>query len=185
MRTHVHEQRTLVPEDAVAMLAAELGLALDAALAIKLANALENATLEYRPTPIEGALEAVQAAAAQVPIGLISDTGLATGRVIRKLLEDAGFDGVFTSYTFSDEMGVSKPQAVMYNDAASKLMVPVESLLHIGDLEPTDITGALAVGARAILFAGDNDRFLNNTKAGQTLTEWAGFSDQVANFILR
>lgn len=177
LQTHIHEQRTLVPEDAVSILATKLGLILDTTLSIDLADALENITLKYPPAAIEGAADAVTCAASQVPVGVISDTGVATGRTMKKLLDNAGFENKFTSYTFSDETGVSKPQAAMYNDAAAKLEVPVESLLHIGDLEPTDIAGALGVGAQAALFTGDNDRFLNNTKVHHTFTRWADFVD--------
>ena len=175
LMTHIHEQRTLVPEDAVSILASKLGLSLDATLALELADALEKVTLEHPPTPIEGALDAVRAAADRVPVGIISDTGVATGKTIRRLLDNAGFESLFSSHTFSDETGVSKPQASMYNDAAEKLGVPVAQILHIGDLEPTDIVGALGVGAHAALFAGDNDRFLNKTNAGHTFTRWDEF----------
>ena len=132
-------------------------------------------TLEHPPAVIEGALEAAQAAAEKFPIGVISDTGVATGKTIQALLGDAGFTDIFSSYTFSDETGVSKPQASMYHNAAAKLNVDVTGILHIGDLEPTDIAGALGVGARAALFAGDNDRFIDNTKAHHTFRGWTDF----------
>jgi FMN phosphatase YigB (HAD superfamily) len=184
LQTHIHEQRTLVPEDAVSILASNLGLTLDANFAMDLADALENVTLEYPPQAIEGAVNAVIQAASLVPIGIISDTGIATGRTLRKLLDNAGFENTFRHCTFSDETGVSKPQAAMYNDAAEKLDVPLESLLHIGDLEPTDIAGALAVGAHAALFAGDNDRFLNNTKAQHIFTQWDDFVDILPKLVM-
>ena len=63
----------------------------------------------------------------------------------------------------------------MYHDAASQLSVSAKELLHIGDLEPTDVAGALTVGAQAGLFAGDNDRFLGKTKAQYTFTRWEDF----------
>ncbi len=183
LRTHIYEQRTLVPEDAVSILASKLGLMPDATFALELADALEDVTLEFPPSPIEGAVEAVRAAAALVPVGIISDTGVATGKTIKRLLGGAGFGDVLSSYTFSDETGVSKPQASMYQDAAEKLEVPMENLLHIGDLEPTDIAGAQAVGACAALFAGDNDRFLDKTKAEYTFTRWDEFTAQLPNLV--
>jgi putative hydrolase of the HAD superfamily len=183
LRTHVSEQRTLVPEDAVAILASKLELTPDATFVIELAYALEDVTLEFPPSPIEGAVEAVRAAAALVPVGIISDTGVATGKTIRRLLDKVGFGDFFSGYTFSDETGVSKPQALMYEDAAGKLGVSRESLLHIGDLEPTDVAGAQAVGARAALFAGDNDRFLNHTKADYTFTRWDDFTAQLSRLV--
>ena len=59
LHTHIHEQRTLVPEDAVTILSSELNLSLDPTISIELADALERATLQYPPSPIEGAVEAV------------------------------------------------------------------------------------------------------------------------------
>lgn len=179
LRVHIAEQRTLVPADAIPILEAQLGTSFCVGRTEALKTELENVTLEFPPGLIEGGLEAVRAAAERVPVGLISDTGLATGRVLAQVLENNGFGGYFSSMTFSDETGVAKPQPAMYHDAATRLAVPVESLLHIGDLEPTDIHGALSLGARAALFAGDNDRFLGNTKAHHTFTDWPSFVEEL------
>ena len=40
LRTHIHEQRTLVPEDAVRLLESHLSLSLDPTLRMELADAL-------------------------------------------------------------------------------------------------------------------------------------------------
>lgn len=185
LRVHIAEQRTLVPADAIPLLEAHLDTSFCATKTAHIQHAIENVTLDHPPTPIEGALEAVQAAAERVPVGLISDTGLATGKVITQLLEDNGFGGLFTSMTFSDETGVAKPQPAMYHHASENLAVPVESLLHIGDLEPTDITGALSLGASAALFGGDNDRFVGDTKAHYTFIDWPSFVEKLPGLIER
>jgi len=57
--------------------------------------------------------------------------------------------------------------------------VGAEELLHIGDLEPTDVAGAIAVGARAALFGGDNDRYVGATQAHYTYTSWAEFIERL------
>ena len=183
LRVHIHEQRTLVPSNAIPLIAEQLSTEFCPTKTQLLEQRLEDVTLEFPPSPIEGALEAVQAAANLVPIGLISDTGLATGRVISQLLADNGFGGYFASMTFSDETGVAKPQPAMYHHASENLAIPVEDLLHIGDLEPTDIHGALELGAQAALFAGDNDRFLNNTRAHHTFTSWSDFQQKLPELV--
>lgn len=183
LRVHIAEQRTLVPADAIPMLETHLAMSFCATKTEILKRRLEDVTLEYPPSPIERALDAVRAAADRVPIGLISDTGLATGRVLGQLLKEHGFDGYFASLTYSDETGVAKPQAAMYHHASERLAVPVEDLLHIGDLEPTDIAGALSLGAQAALFAGDNDRFLNDTSAQHTFTHWSEFIDVLPELV--
>lgn len=177
---HVHERRTLSARDAVRMLGDGLGMTIEADNAKYLAEVFATAILAHPPLPIEGALEAVAAAAERYPIGIISDAGISPGSVLRVLLERHGFLRYFKTFAFSDEVGVSKPQRPMFERAAAGLDVEFADMLHIGDLEPTDIAGALAVGARAALFTGDNTRFLNNTNAHYTFTEWSQFRDSLA-----
>ncbi|MCP4644328.1 MAG: HAD-IA family hydrolase, partial [bacterium] len=86
-----------------------------------------------------------------------------------------GFIDHFGALAFSDEVGVAKPQAKMFETAARGLGVRMDELLHIGDLEITDIVGAQAVGAKAALFTGENDRHLNATKAEYTFETWQAF----------
>jgi len=172
---HINEQRTLSAADAVQMLQAGLGVPLSLDAAKELEQVFATAILAHPPDPVEGALEAVRAAAARYPVGLISDAGISPGRSLRILLERGGFAPHIQTLVFSDEVGVSKPQRQMFERAAAGLGVDVRNLLHIGDLEPTDIAGALGVGARAALFAGDNTRFLQNNSAHYTFSDWAQF----------
>lgn len=176
-RCHREEQRTLTPRDAVTMTCARLGVALDDGPAAKLCDVFATAIVHHSPVPIEGALEAVQAAAARVPVGLISDTGVSPGSSLSQLLARHGFLEHFDTLVWSDEVGVSKPQRAMFERAAAGLGVETSELLHIGDLEYTDIVGAHAVGAKAALFAGDNPRHKDATSADYVLETWAGFGD--------
>jgi len=76
---------------------------------------------------------------------------------------------------FSDEVGVAKPQAAMFETAARGLGVNPSELLHIGDLEPTDIEGARAIGAKAALFGGENPKYVGATQADHTFVTWPDF----------
>lgn len=174
-RVHVSEQRTLAPEDAVRMVCEALDLTLDDATARSLAHDFGTAIHVFPPALIEGALEAVRAAAFRGPIGLISDSGMSPGTSLRKLLDDHGFSSHFTVLTFSDELGVAKPQAPMFERTAAALGVAPSELLHIGDLEPTDIAGVHAVGGQGALFAGANDRFAETTSAEFVFRHWSEF----------
>ncbi|MEX2016687.1 MAG: HAD family hydrolase, partial [Candidatus Hydrogenedentales bacterium] len=131
------------------------------------------------PDPIAGALDAVRAAAERGPVALISDSGISPGSSLLKLLERNGFTDYLQVCVFSDEVGVAKPQAAMFHCAASGMRVDLDSILHIGDLEPTDIAGALNCGARAALFGGDNERYVGKTKAHHTFTEWRTFCEKL------
>ncbi|MFA6241233.1 MAG: HAD family hydrolase [Candidatus Hydrogenedentales bacterium] len=175
MHHHISHQRTLGPEDAVRIVMRELGVDLAADVRKHLAEVFATAILAYPPIPIEGALDAVIAAAARGPVGVISDSGLSPGSSLRALLERNGFLPHFGSVLFSDEVGVSKPHARMFDTSARELGVAVSELLHIGDLEGTDVAGAKAVGARAALFVGDNSRHLENTTADFVFTTWGEF----------
>ena len=148
-----------------------------------LADYFATAILEYPPEPIDGALEAVHAAADLLPIGIVSDSGISPGTSLRALLDRFGMLERFTALTFSDELGVAKPRREMYEHAAEGLNVRLRDMLHIGDLEPTDIKGALDIGAQAALFAGDNDRFAENTKAQYTFLSWQDFIDALPRLV--
>ena len=174
-RAHLEDQRTLRPEDGVRMTFKRLGALLHPDVADELTHLFATAILEYPPDPIDYALDAVRAAAQRYPVGLISDTGISPGASLRVLMERHQFMEHFVALTFSDEVGVAKPQPKMFARTAKALGVAPEELFHIGDLEPTDIVGARNVGAKAALFAGVNDRFLGSTQADHTFTDWREF----------
>lgn len=174
-KVHATEQRTLAPTDAVRMVCDTLAIRIPESTAVALAHDFATAILAYPPAPIKGALDAVKAAAARGPIGIISDSGMSPGTSLRKLLDAHGFTPYFTTLTFSDEIGVAKPQALMFERTAAALGVAPSELLHIGDLEPTDIAGIQALGGSGALFAGANSRFANDTRAEFVFHHWTEF----------
>lgn len=175
LRVHIFEQRTLTPDDAIPLFEEHLAITIAPDTGRALIDEFISIVLAHPPEPIEGALDAVRAAAERVPIGLISDTGISPGSAVSALLDRYGFLPYFKTLTFSDELGVAKPQAAMYDHAVSGLSVRREELFHIGDLEPTDVAGALNVGARAALFGGDNARYIAGSKAHHVYTSWREF----------
>lgn len=174
-RCHREEQRTLYPEDAVRLTAEALGVSLSPEQACHMAEVFATAILVHPPEPIDQALDAVRAAAELRPVGLICDSGVSPGRSLRHLLERHGFLEYMKVLVFSDVVSVSKPQRPMFEAAARGLNVGLNQLLHIGDLEHTDIVGAKAVGAQAALFVGDNDTYLGQTTADHTFETWRQF----------
>lgn len=184
-RCHIEEQRTLTPEDAVRLTGQILRINIEEEVAALLAELAATAILQFPPLPIPNALDAVCAAVKYVPIGLISDTGISPGSSLRQILNRNGFSPHFTTMTFSDEVGVAKPQAAMFERTADALNVDPSELLHLGDLEPTDIAGIHQVGGIAGLFAGVNDRFLNVTKADYAFTAWSQFIQRLPDILRR
>lgn len=179
LRVHIAEQRTLSPFEAIPMLERDLERAISDAEAHALVEGIADAFLTNPPVMIEGALEAVEAAARLVPVGVISDTGLTPGSRISRMLDAQGFASHISAYSFSDEVGVAKPQAAIFHHAADRLQVDPEEILHVGDLEPTDVAGAINVRATPALFAGDNDRYVEGTKAERVYASWRQFVDEL------
>ncbi len=174
-RCHLEEQRTLRPEDAVRMALDTLGVSLSAAVHEELSQLLATSIVRHSAVPIEGAFEAVRAASMLMPVGVISDSGVSPGYSLTKLLDRHGFTPLFSALVFSDEVGVAKPQPPMFETAAQSLDVPVDELLHIGDLEHTDVAGAHALGAQAALFIGENDEHHAGTQADYVFASWQDF----------
>ncbi|HRI88003.1 MAG TPA: HAD family hydrolase [Candidatus Hydrogenedentes bacterium] len=179
---HVHQQQTLGPPDAVRIVERELGIRFDANTRLELAHIFGTAILSYPPEPIPHAVEAVRAAAERFPIGIISDAGISPGSSLRQLLDMHGMMPYFRVLAFSDEVGVSKPQTLMFETAARGLGVGLHELLHIGDLQATDIAGAQSIGSKAALFVGDNDRYRASTTADFILESWAHFVEWLPGF---
>lgn len=176
-RTHREDQQTLGPADALRMTLAELETTVPSDTAARLTAAFAEAVLDHGPVPIEGALDALRAAAERFPVGLISDTSVSPGASLRKLLARYGFLDYFQATAFSDEVGVAKPQRPMFEAAARGLGVHPNELLHVGDLEYTDVRGAQALGAKAALFVADNREFLPVTQADYIFHSWQDFVD--------
>ncbi len=183
LQQHIATQHTLTPHDAVDLVCSALDVSITQKQAKALASAFADAILPHPPVPITDALEAVQQTAERVPIAIISDTGFSPGANLRVLMEREGFTPYFTATTFSDEMGVAKPQLPMFEETARQLGVAAHELLHIGDLEPTDIVGAHQAGGRASLFIAVNNHYAETTRADYTLSDWRSFIELLPELI--
>jgi|GEM_PF-215044 len=95
--------------------------------------------------------------AANVPCGLVCDTGLTPGRQVRRLLDRSGLLDALATQVFSDEVGVPKPAALAFTAALEPLGVAPEDALHVGDLRRTDVAGARAVGMRTVRIRDRHD----------------------------
>ena len=87
-------------------------------------------------------------------IGIVCDVGFTPSTILRTYLERHGLLDKFDHWSFSDEVGVYKPDAVIFKHALSGLGVEPEVTAHIGDLRRTDVAGALAMGMTAIRYTG-------------------------------
>ncbi|HFB39118.1 MAG TPA: HAD family hydrolase [Oceanithermus sp.] len=145
--------------DRVAYIFKTLGVPYDEGLVALTARKLEDAALEGDLVPLPGTLEAIPALAENYPLGIVSDTGLTPGRVLRELLARQNFARYFYAMSFSDETGAVKPSPEAFHHALSKMGVEPKAALHTGDLPRADVEGAFAAGyAYAVLYTGRTAR---------------------------
>jgi putative hydrolase of the HAD superfamily len=125
----------------------------------QLTREFEEASIEVGVEAVEGAAETMAALEqAGIKIGLVCDTGLSPGRVVRQMLEDCGLARYIEVMCFSDEVGVPKPGEEIFEKALAGLGIlhPPEAI-HVGDLKRTDIAGAHFVGMHTARFRGVHD----------------------------
>ena len=123
----------------------------------KVLQELEDAVLDGNTQPIAGVTKMIPSLAKQYRLGIISDTGISSGKTLSKLLERDGLLEYFTNLVFSDEIGSSKPAAQPFQAALSGLNVQPQQAVHIGDLRRTDVAGANQFGMWSIRFTGYQD----------------------------
>jgi putative hydrolase of the HAD superfamily len=149
-----NEYRTLPTAERVARVLTHLEACLPDPVVSELVNAYEEGILEHPPILIEGVREAVEQLARAYRLGIISDVGFSPGRVLKKVLRQNGLLDLFDSLVFSDEAGCSKPHIKVFQRTAEKLSADPREIVHIGDLEYTDVVGAKRAGYHAIRFVG-------------------------------
>ena len=103
------------------------------------------------------------------PLGIISDTGYISGKFIRKFLDKEGLLHYFKSLIFSDEQTYCKPHPSVFELTSNKLQVDPAMMIHIGDLEKTDIIGAKKSGWTSIKFIGASSDSVSGSKADYTI----------------
>ncbi|MCI0491168.1 MAG: HAD family hydrolase, partial [Blastocatellia bacterium] len=150
----IEEHRTLTAAERLGKILEHLEIRLRDEVRADIVNAFEEGILEYPPVLVEGARETVERLASRYRLAIISDVGFSPGRVLKELLGRAGLLGLFDSLVFSDEAGRSKPHREVFERTARSLGAHPAEIVHIGDLEHTDIRGAKMAGYRAIRFSG-------------------------------
>ena len=153
-RIWIDQHCTLITARRVEAILGHLGATLPSGIEAGVVTQFEEGLLQRPPVLIAGAAETVRSLAKRYRLGIISDVGFSPGRVLRKVLEGAGVLDLFDSLVFSDEVGRSKPHVELFERTARALQTLPEEIVHIGDLEHTDIVGAKGAGYFAIRFTG-------------------------------
>jgi FMN phosphatase YigB (HAD superfamily) len=150
------ENRQLLAPQAAEMMLAELGHDLSPTVRDMLVEAFamvaRDAELHLTPG-IGAALAALDERG--VRIGIICDVGMTPSTLLRARLDQHGVLAHFDHWSFSDDVGVYKPDARIFEHALAGLGSPAPSAVaHIGDLRRTDVAGARAMGMVSVRYAG-------------------------------
>ncbi len=93
-----------------------------------------------------------------IRLGIICDVGFTPSTRLREYLAHYGLLGHFDHWTFSDEVGVFKPDAQMFRHASQGLGSPeFRELAHVGDIRRTDVAGARAQGWTSVRYSELSD----------------------------
>jgi len=125
----------------------------------------EEMEMRIRPELVPGVAGALEALRRRFTLAVVSDAIFTPGRALRELLAGYGIRDCFSAFAFSDEVGCSKPAPGMFRRAAELTGCRLEEIVHVGDREHNDITGAKDAGCRAVLFTGVVDHDSANTCA--------------------
>jgi putative hydrolase of the HAD superfamily len=107
--------------------------------------------LQALPVLTQGAAEVLTGLGQQYRLGLICNTGRIPGTMLKIILQRLGIVDHFKVLTFSDVVGVRKPDPHIFHLTLEQLDVPPDRALHIGDNPTTDVLGARGVGMWAVL----------------------------------
>jgi len=146
------EHRGYTTADRIRWLLAQLGIERpDSCEYVAAASAAVDATLaDYPPPLLPGARDAIERLSQRYALAIVSDTGFASGHAQDRLLEQDGVRRHFAATIYSMDVGHAKPRPEMFRAALDALGAAPHEALHVGDIERTDVAGALAVGMRAV-----------------------------------
>ena len=103
------------------------------------------------PAVDDGARGALERLCAQgLKLAVLSNTMRTPGTALRKLLERYGLLASFAHATFSDEVGVRKPDREIFALTLRALGVEPAAAVHVGDDAVLDVLGARTAGLRTI-----------------------------------
>ena len=148
------KQRTPTPRERIKYMTKILAVDINDDDIDKIAHYFGNLIFQIPPQDIPSVHKVVAQLSNKYPLGIISDTGYISGIYIRRFLEKEKMLSFFQSLLFSDEQINCKPHSSVFLLTCDNLGVDPSELIHIGDLEKTDVEGAKNSGCISIKFTG-------------------------------
>jgi len=116
-----------------------------------LVDAYAGPALLVPPTVDEGARPALLRLRAEgLILALVSNTMRTPGATLRRVLDRFGLLDCFAHTTFSDEIGIRKPDPEIFALTLRAIQVDPSAAVHVGDDPVLDVAGARQAGLRAI-----------------------------------
>lgn len=178
----VLEHKTPQTGELVERLTAGLNIDLSETESGELIRIFESGVLVAPPLPAPGLSDILPGLAKKYTLGIISDTHFSPGRVLKQLLEMHGLLSYFSVFAFSDERGVSKPHPEMYRHILRESGAEESEMVHIGDMNRTDIAGARALGIHSVLYTGINREDESATQADKIASHWHEIPGLITGF---
>ena len=179
----INKHRTPESGEIVEVIWNHLGLPNERNTFDRIVRCYEDSLFEHPPVLIDGVKELLPQLAKKYKLGLISDTGYSPGTHLRRLMEENEILHYFTSFSFSNETGVSKPNKKAFDVILDELRVDPAYSLHIGDIERTDVVGANNAGMKSVLFTGAESEFDRNnpsvSSANITINHWLELQEKL------
>lgn len=145
------EQRGYSTSEAIRLILAKGGVTeVGDVLVRRTADEINEALVAVPPRLVDGAVELLDRLAPRFTFAIISDTGIASGDAQNRVLALYGVLNRFRSTVYSMDVGWCKPRPEPFRVAIDALGATPDEVLHVGDIERTDVGGALAMGMRAV-----------------------------------
>ncbi|MBG07939.1 MAG: hypothetical protein CME68_04225 [Halobacteriovoraceae bacterium] len=117
---------------------------------LELASKFENLEVEIQPDPFEDCFNILKELSKEYKLAITSDTIYTPGQGIRKILKDHGMFDLFHCFSFSNEVGVSKPKKEIFFNTLENLELAPKEVVHVGDRFYNDVFGGQRSGLSTV-----------------------------------
>ena len=149
----------------------ELKIELETDKSKEINNKIETIMLSNPPELKTGVFDTLSTLSVDYNIGMISDTGITPGNIIRVILKNYNILDFFDVTVFSDETGFYKPHPIAFKTALSHLECSPRNAIHVGDLLDTDVKGAIDYQMRAVWIRDPQTQNSGNIKPDYEISE--------------
>jgi HAD superfamily hydrolase (TIGR01509 family) len=151
-----------------------------------LVDAYARPALLVPPAVDEGARAALaQLRARGVVLAIVSNTMRTPGAALRQVLERYGVLQYFAHTTFSDEVGIRKPDPAIFALTLRALQVDPAAAVHVGDDPILDVLGARRAGLRVVQVTSASLKALGAQRPDAVIPSLATLPDAIAGLEVR